>query len=768
MDRLTDMTELLSQFELARPQWLLALLVLPVLAVIAWRSAWHAATWRRAAVAACRCAIAGLIVLALCGLTRRYASSQKLVVFVTDRSTSIGAEATGRADKFLEEAESAGAGHRMRFIDFAAEVGPARRRPSGAPAVDTDGTIAGEAVRHAATLADLRYVDQIVLLTDGACDPIDLLRAASNSTLPISTVPLAGQRPDAADRPNGVVRSGPRKVLLVADGDGGSLAKTLREGPFAVEVATPGDVPESHERLDRFDLVVLSNVSPGGVGAASWRALDRYVRETRGGLLVVGGERTFALDVFGDTPMERILPVAAARSTERQESRLAMLLVIDKSESMLEEGRLSLAKEAAKKTIGVLSATDKVGVLAFGSDTEWIVDVGPVANKRAVLAGIDKLDALGMTNMYPALHKAYLALLATPADRRHVILLTDGVSSPGDFLTLAGTMAESGITVSTVSVGQGADQTILKDIARVADGHHTHCDDPAKVPEIMVRETLTAVAEAGVQRFSPFVVRTLPGLSVAGSPPLSGYAATSPKRDVELLLVAGQGDPLLSWWRHGRGIAAALTVDVEGPDAAAWRRWGGYAAFLSRLAQHIARTDRAPTARLQTRRTGDRGLAVLDLTDRDAAFVDGAEPRLSTPSVPDGNRDGSKPQREQPMIQTAPGRYEAEFPVRKGATWTIEAEYSQDDGESAALHENVTFDDDEQSLPDAADDDALLRRVAELSGGQFSPEPADIFADDGRSVDRTEHLWTRLLIAAVCLLAVDVMLRRYDWVFGRE
>ena len=69
---------------------------------------------------------------------------------------------------------------------------------------------------------------------------------------------------------------------------------------------------------------------------------------------------------------------------------------------------------------------------------------------------------------FPLRGRGYLALEQVVADRRNVIVLTDGVPSPGDFDRLARSMAEANITVSTVTVSPGADQTIMEDIADLA------------------------------------------------------------------------------------------------------------------------------------------------------------------------------------------------------------------------------------------------------------------------------------------------------------
>jgi len=54
----------------------------------------------------------------------------------------------------------------------------------------------------------------------------------------------------------------------------------------------------------------------------------------------------------------------------------------------------------------------------------------------------------------------------------------------------------------------------------------------------------------------------------------------------------------------------------------------------------------------------------------------------------------------------------------------------------------------------------LLRDVARVTGGTYDVKPEEIFADDGRRVDRTTQWWTYLLMAALVIFVIDVWLRR--------
>ena len=465
--------------------------------------------------------------------------------------------------------------------------------------------------------------------------------------------------------------------------------------------------------------------------------------------LVLGGEDTFGQAAYQDTPLERMLPVKAAAMIEAQKkSVLAMVLVIDRSRSMLDQDRMKLAKEAAKTSVQVLDPQDKIGVMAFSDYATWVAPLSLGSNKEELLRQIDKLEPAGQTQMYEAVERAFLALEQTDADRRHIVLLTDGVPTPGDFSRLAQRMAKAGITISTGSIGKDADPDILKDMARIARGRYHPCENPADIPKILVQETRTAAGEVGVQEFVPFVFRALPGLDVSSAPPLQGYAATNPKPNSELLLLAAGGDPLLSWWRYGGGVAMAFTADMHGKWAKNWTSWNGLGSFWKRLVRHAAPVLR-DRAVLSIERIGQEAFATLDVQDEDGDYLNGARIQV-TVTKPDHS------QKNWDAVQVAPGRYQARFAASQ---CVVQATVPGKASGGITLQQSLFLDYPDE-LQIRTTNEPLLRSVAAVSGGVYDPAPAAVFAPDGRTVERVTPLWSPLVLSALLLFVVDVILRR--------
>ncbi|MEX1223508.1 MAG: VWA domain-containing protein, partial [Pirellulales bacterium] len=389
-----------------------------------------------------------------------------------------------------------------------------------------------------------------------------------------------------------VVLPAPRKhVLLVAEAAAAAepFARLLRQEEFEVNAIESGAFPPRYLNRD-YDVVVLLNVAAGELAADGVEQLDRFVA-VGGGLVTIGGDATFAREALEGAPLARLLPlVAANRPAQQRETRLGVVLVIDNSRSMLEANRMELAKQAAALAIEPLSENDLLGVIAFGDKSDWISEMIAVGEKSELRDRIDKLEATGVrTIMYPAVRKAFLALAAADVDRRTMIILTDGVSAPGDFERIAREMADGGVRVSTVTVGAGADRTIVQRIADVAGGRHHHAEDPADLPQIVLSEATSAVEEAADEEIRPMVVEPLAGIPLDQLPPLARFTTTDLRPGSRLYLMSPAGDPLLSIVEIGDGKSLALPVDLTGAAAEQWRRWPGYASLLGRLVRLVER-----------------------------------------------------------------------------------------------------------------------------------------------------------------------------------
>ena len=557
-----------------------------------------------------------------------------------------------------------------------------------------------------------------------------------------------------------VFTSGKPRVLLV-DTDPKlvqQLVWALEQEEIDVDVRPPQGMPDNLADLQNYELLMLSNVPATALTQRQMEITRTWVQDLGGGFMMLGGEQSFGLGGYYKTALEEILPVRSDFEKEKEKPSLAMVLVIDKSGSMGGE-KMELAKTAAKSAVELLGASDKIGVIAFEGESFWISEVQPASNKGRIMDDISRIEAGGGTTMYPAMQDAYEALQGTVAKLKHVIILTDGISAPGDFEGLAASMASSRITVSTVGVGNDADKNLLEEIARVGQGRNYFTDDPSAVPQIFAKETVTASKSAiNEQPFVPQVMRptqALADIDFATAPFLLGYVMTRPKPTCEFILASEKGDPLLAWWRYGLGMTVAFTSDAKSRWAAEWLTWPEFSKFWAQVVRHCMRKNEAKGVTVDVQRKGARATVTVDAIDPSGRFLNQAQTEMTVIDPQFGNQKLN-------LSQTAPGRYVGQFETPHPGAYHLDL--TQKQSGRALYHQTrglmVGYADELRLRPT---NEELLTTVARVSGGTFSPPPEQVFAETGQAADRATPLWPYLVLAATVLLVIDVALRRIDF-----
>jgi uncharacterized membrane protein len=557
-----------------------------------------------------------------------------------------------------------------------------------------------------------------------------------------------------------VFTNGKPRVLLVESDP--KLAKhlgwALEQEGIVIDTRPAQGMPDNLSDLQNYELVILSNVPATSLTQRQMDVARTYVRDLGGGLIMIGGDQSFGLGGYYKTTIEEILPVRSDFEKEKEKPSLAMVLVIDKSGSMGGQ-KIEMAKDAAKSAVELLAPRDKIGVIAFEGETYWICEVQPAASRESVLDKISGIEAGGGTVMAPAMEAAFEALQNTVAKIKHVIILTDGISSPGDFEGIAQNMAQAKITCSTVAVGDDADQKLLQEIARIGNGRFYYTDDPSAIPQIFAKETVTASKSAiNEQPFVPQVLRPTPVLSeinFADAPFLLGYVTTRPKPTSEVVLITERGDPLLAWWRYGLGMSVAFTSDAKSRWAAEWLSWPGYSKFWAQIVRHAMRKSDAKGVFVQVAQRDRRATITLDAINAAGAFVNQAETEL-TLIEPHGA------ERKIAMTQTAPGRYAGEFETANSGAYHLQLQQKVRGALTAQQSRGlvVNYADELRLKPT---DQKLLASIARVSGGVFNLAPEATFATSERSASRAVPLWPYLVTAAAVLFLLDVALRRIDF-----
>lgn len=577
---------------------------------------------------------------------------------------------------------------------------------------------------------------------------------------------LVAAKRDTEKANNAAVMTAPVKgkpnILYVEGGvlrepsSAGHLKRALEHENMDVEVRGPRGLPSSAKDLEKYDLVMVSDVPAHFVGMAQMQALESYVTNLGGGLIMAGGEDSFGSGGYQGTRMEKIMPVRFDSEKTREQPNIAIALVIDRSGSM-SGPKIEAAKESARATAEVLSASDLITVIAFDSQPNTIVRMQRASNRMRISTDIARLTAGGGTNIFPALKEAYDHLSSARAKVKHVILLSDGQSSPDGIADLCQEMRAARITVSAVGIGD-ADRNLLNMIADNGDGRLYMTDNLSDLPRIFLKETTeaqkSALVEDLVKAHVVKRVEAIEGTGVENAPALHGYVSTKPKPRSEVILISDLGEPILARWRVGTGTSVAWTSDVKNRWSVEWIRWGGYPKFWAQVIRTSMRRKVFDSYDMYASVEDGVAKIMVDAVDTGDKFVNDLETTLE---IVDPRT--SKVARSIPMDQSAAGRYEANFDVDRYGSYMLRAVHKRD-GKTVAESTGAV------ALPYPAEylkstpDERPLRHAAMVTGGLDQPEPDRIWDPGDEDIVYTQDLWPWVLFFVACLIVADIYMKR--------
>ena len=162
------------------------------------------------------------------------------------------------------------------------------------------------------------------------------------------------------------------------------------------------------------------------------------------------------------------LHIRAPSATENQRINAHFVIVIDTSESMLEQSRLENVKHSASLVLNFLGPNDRLSLITFGNES--IVHCSAVActseQKSVIQSIIDKIHVDGSTNLSAAILNVKTVLTNDSTFKTGVLLLTDGHANRGIYsddkiLKMFNTLHEQHPAVSFTVVGYGTNHNAI-------------------------------------------------------------------------------------------------------------------------------------------------------------------------------------------------------------------------------------------------------------------------------------------------------------------
>ncbi len=208
-----------------------------------------------------------------------------------------------------------------------------------------------------------------------------------------------------------------------------------------------------------------------------------------------------------------------------------VILVLDRSYSMLQEERMERLKEAVDLFLENQPEGSRVAVVAFSNEVDLIC--GFTDDRERVHEAVQKLWATGTTRFYDAVAEA-LELLSTQTGRRAIVAMTDGddtSSRNADIASVIEAARKAGLPVHTVGVGseQEIKSGALRLIASETRGEYFRAERAADLRSIYeeIARSLKQSYSLTYQTLRPVQDGTLRPIRVeyAHSPASSGEAA---------------------------------------------------------------------------------------------------------------------------------------------------------------------------------------------------------------------------------------------------
>ncbi len=542
-------------------------------------------------------------------------------------------------------------------------------------------------------------------------------------------------------------------VLYVAGGHETSapLLETLKQADVDVEsVAT---FPVNRPARD-WDAVLLDNYPDHDLAADEDLALERYVY-AGGGLIFIAGDSNAKLPEEPKTPFEKMLPVRAEPPPQKP---TAVVLVLDKSGSM-SGPKIEMARDAARASIRTLRPIDMIGVISFDETFNWVIPMGPAGSLEDKSNLISQITANGGTKIYQAVDAGFEAIVDQKATHKHIILLTDGVSTPGtqeDFPKLERDALAKHVTISTIGVGDYINRDLLDELARKTRGKSHFVENPETIPQIINAEVKStedlAIQERPVRAVRVRPVEFTDGIDFTKAPRLRGFVQAEAKEGSEVILRVDEKKPLLVRWRYGLGRVIAFMSDAKSRWAAPWVRWESFGTLWPQMVRDVSHRDR--TIRAGVRPGNHEGETVVYydvLANSDNPAAETLD-SIGPPHILVETQGGAP--RTLPLEETEPGHYEARIPADQGGLYHIVSGNSE-----LVLPEAGFYRESEETKPQAVNT-ALLGEISRVTGGRMHPSIDQLLNDKGAIVRERQPLWPYWLILALFLNFVEVALRK--------
>jgi Ca-activated chloride channel family protein len=182
---------------------------------------------------------------------------------------------------------------------------------------------------------------------------------------------------------------------------------------------------------------------------------------------------------------------------------LNISLVLDRSGSMADAGKMDYLKRAAKMAIDRLNQRDTLSIVEYDDAITVMVSPTRVADSRRFHRLIDELEPRGSTNLAGGLDQgvdealeARNELARDSGTISRVILMSDGlanagVTDPNQIRGMVRAAKNKGVRISSMGLGRDYDEDLMQDLAENGGGRYYYIEHPTQMARVFEEELAT-------------------------------------------------------------------------------------------------------------------------------------------------------------------------------------------------------------------------------------------------------------------------------------
>jgi len=179
---------------------------------------------------------------------------------------------------------------------------------------------------------------------------------------------------------------------------------------------------------------------------------------------------------------------------------LNVSLVLDRSGSMSDQGKIEYLRKASKLAVDRLNSQDTLSIVEYDDQITLMVPAKRVGNLSEVKAMIDALEPRGSTNLAGGMVRGAeeaRGALNGPASGdgtiTRVMLMSDGlantgVTNPQEIAELVRKAKSGGVRISAMGLGREYDEDLMQAIAENGGGHYYYIENPSQMARIFQEE----------------------------------------------------------------------------------------------------------------------------------------------------------------------------------------------------------------------------------------------------------------------------------------